>query len=184
MTITQNPIRTTIFYGLICALSLFPANIVLSNMFAESTATRMILWLFMAGYAVLMSRWSGKPILTGVFPLLFLFLTIFMVDSVAAIFLLALVVISWIRSGICFRNYAMIRLAVELLICVVAGALLAIFIADSVAFRALEVWMFFLIQSLYFVIFDSRVMKSENPDAADVFEQASRQAEAVLAKLE
>ncbi len=115
MTISQNPIRTTIFYGLICGLSFIPVYLALNYMLAGPSATCLALCLFGAGYSLLLSRWSGKPIPTIIFPLLLLFMTVFLVDSIAAFFLLSLVVISWIRSGICFRNPAGIRLAVELL---------------------------------------------------------------------
>jgi hypothetical protein len=47
----------------------------------------------------------------------------------------------------------------------------------------LGIWMFFLIQSLYFVIFENRAIMPENQYETDPFERASRQAEAILSDL-
>ena len=180
MAISQNPIRTTVLYGIICGFSFIPVIAALSYVHTGLRAPCLILFLFVAGYAVLLSRWSGKPVLAGAFPLLLLFLAVFLTDSMVAFFLLALVVISWVRSGICFQDRGGRRLVVELSSCIVAGILAAVFTPASVAAWALGVWMLFLIQSLYFVVLADKVKGSEDQYEQDPFERASRQAEAIL----
>lgn len=180
MAISQYPTRTTILYGLICGFSFIPVNFALNYINTGAHALSLHLFLFVAGYTVLLSRWSRKPVPAGAFPLLLLFLTVFLANSMIAFFLLALVVLSWIRSAICFRNRGGSRLAVELLICIVAGVVITVFSPASASEWALGVWMLFLVQSLYFVIFDNGAKDLEDRYEPDPFEQASRQAEAIL----
>ena len=183
MEISQHPIRTTIFFGLICGLSFIPVNLTLSYVLDGPSATYLTLWLYTAGYSLLLSRWRKKPILSSGFPLLLLFVTSFLVNSMAAFYLLSLVVISWIRSGIYFRNPCRIKLVVELLLCVVGGIPVAVFTPGSASTWVLGIWMFFLIQSLYFVIFENRAVMPEDPYGIDPFERAGRQAEEILSNL-
>ena len=183
MKIRQRPVTTTIGFGLICGLSFIPLSQALSAVVSWSSAICLTLWLFAAGYALLLSRWSEQKFSTIFYPILVLLLAVFLVDSMAAFFLLALAVISWIRSGLCFPGQRGIRLAVEMLLCAVGGAQAAVFTPNAALGWALGVWMFFLLQSLYFVILDDRTISPEKKHAfgIDPFEQASRQAEAILA---
>ena len=103
-------------------------------------------------------------------------------DSIAAFYLLSLVVISWIRSGIYFRNLCGIKLVVELLLCVFGGIPPAVFTPGTAFAWMLGIWMFFLIQSLYFVIFENRAILPEDQYETDPFERVSRQAEAILSE--
>ena len=116
------------------------------------------------------------------YPVLFLFLTVFLVQSIAAFFLLALAVISWIRSGLCYQRRRGIRLVVELFLWVAGGALVAVFTPGSALTWALGIWLFFLLQALYFAIFDDTTPPLDciNTQAVDPFERAFRQAEDIL----
>jgi len=182
MIISQHPIRTTIFFGLICALSFIPANLALNYVLHGPSVINLTLWLYAAGYSLLLSHWSKKPILSSGFPLLLLFVMSILVDSIAAFYLLSLVVISWIRSGICFRKPCGVKMLVELLLCVFSGTPAAVFTPGSAFAWVLGIWMFFLIQSLYFVIFENRAILPEDQYETDPFERISRQAEAILSE--
>ena len=183
MIISQHPIRTTLFFGLICGLSFIPVNLTLNYVLPGPRVIYLTLWLYAAGYSLLLSRWSKKPILSSGFPLLLLFVTSFLVDSIAALYLLSLVVISWIRSGLCFRNPCRIKLVVELLLCVLGGIQAAVFTPGSALDWVLGIWMFFLIQSLYFVIIGNNASMPEDQYETDPFERASSLAEAILSDL-
>jgi hypothetical protein len=182
MKILQRPIPTTIIFGLICGLSFTPTNLALSASVSWPTALCLTLWLFAAGYGLLLSRWSSQKYSTIFFPLAVLLLAVFLADSIAAFLLLVLVVTSWIRSGICFQKQKGIRLAVEILLCVAGGVLVALFTPGAAYGWSLGVWMFFLLQSLYFVIFDNKAIEADNNHEfrIDPFEQSSRRAEAIL----
>jgi hypothetical protein len=183
MIISQHPIRTTLFFGLICGLSFIPANLALNYVLPGQSGIYLTLWLYAAGYSLLLSRWSKNPFLSSGFPLLLLFVTSFLVDSIASFYLLSLVVISWIRSGICFRNPCRIKMVVELLLCVFGGIPVVVFTPGSAFAWMLGIWMFFLIQSVYFVIFENRAIIPEDQYETDPFERASRQAKALLSDL-
>ena len=183
MKISQRPIRTTIFFGVICGLSFIPLNFALNYIFSWSGAICLTLWLFVSGYVFLLIRWSEKRFLSITFPLLILFLTIFLAKSTTAFFLFALIVISWIRSGICFQKYTGIRLAVEMLLSFVGGILVVTFAPGTAISWALGIWMFFLVQALYFVFIEyTGNIDEEETAEMDPFEQAGSQAEAILSK--
>jgi hypothetical protein len=59
----------------------------------------------------------------------------------------------------------------------------AVFTPGSAFAWVLGIWMFFLIQSLYFVIFENRAIIPKDQYETDPFERASRQAEAILSDL-
>lgn len=182
MKILQRPVAATIGFGLICSLSFIPTSLIMNTVISWPNAISLTIWLFAAGYALLLCGWSGQKGSTIVFPILVLLLTVFLVNSIAAFFLLLLAVNSWIRSGICFPEKRGIKLAVELLLCALGSALMALFTPSTAMGWALGVWMFFLLQSLYFVVFENRIAATENKHKfrMDPFERASRQAEAIL----
>jgi hypothetical protein len=182
MKILQSPIIATIVFGLICGLSFIPATLALSAAFSRPTAICLTLWLYAAGYALLLSRWSRQKLSTIVFPVLVLLLAVFLVDSLTAFFLMLLVITSWIRSAIFFQENKAVKLAVEMLLCAAGGSLVAVFTPRAAFGWALAVWLFFLLQTLYFIFFDNRNIAPQNNHEfrIDPFEQASRQAEAIL----
>ncbi len=180
MKISKNTIRTTLIFGLICGLVFIPANLALNYVLPGPSAIYLTLWLYTAGYSLLLGRWSKKPLLYSAFPLLLLLVTSFLVDSITAFYLLSLVITSWIRSGIYYRNPCWIRLVVELLICVFVGITVAVFTPGSAFAWVLSIWMFFLNQSLYFIVFENKAVMKKDQYETDLFERASRQAEAIL----
>ena len=176
----KHPIRKTIIYGLSCGLSFVPLSLTLNTFISWSSAFCLALWMFISGYAILLSRWSNTALTSIVFPLLLLVPTIFLIDSMVLFFLLALIVISWIRSGICYQKPGAMGLAVELLLWFLSAVLVRVFTPGSVFAWALGVWMFFLIQTLYFVFFEPADNQEEDSMQIDAFERASRQAETIL----
>jgi len=182
MKILRHPVLTTILLGLVCGISFIPLNLVLNRFFLRSSAICLMIWLCSVGYAIVLGRWSNNKIRPVLFPLLFLLLAVFLVKSIGACFILALAMISWIRSGICFPEYRGLKLAIELLLCVLGGVLINVFMPRSELGWALGIWLFFLIQALYFVVFDSKAIAIEEKIdlAIDPFERASRLAADIL----
>ena len=183
MKISHRPIQTTLFFGLICGLSFIPVSLVLNHLLPGVIAICLTLWLYTTVYALLLSRWSKNPILSGGFPLLLLFIFPFLVDSLVAYYLLSLVVIGWIRSGICFSEPRGRKLIAELLLCVFGGILMVFFTPASTLAWVPCIWMFFLIQTLYLVIFETEAATPEDRYETDPFERAAMQAEAILSNL-
>jgi len=183
MKILQRPVLTTILFGLVCGISFIPLNLVFATIFFGPGAICLTLWLFTAGYALLLCRWSQRKLISVSYPLLFLFFTVLLVQSPGVFFFQALLILSWIRSGICFPEHRGIKFGVEMLLCGAGGALIAAFTPAAILAWALGTWMFFLLQALYFAIFDSktRIPQDKYELKKDPFEQASRRAEDILA---
>jgi hypothetical protein len=162
MKFIKRPVAATIGFGLICGLSFIPVFLALNTMVSRSNAFCLTIWLFAAGYALLLNSWSRQQFSTIVFPMLVLLLAAFLMNSTAAFFIMVL--------------------AVEFLFVAVGGALAALCAPGALFGWALGVWMFFLLQSLYFVIFENRTIAPETKCRFEIdpFERASRQAEAVL----
>jgi len=179
----KHPVRNTILYGLFCGLAFVPLSLALNAFFVWSSAVCLTLWLFLAGYAILLSHWRKKALISSVFPLLLLVPTIFLSDSMVLFFILALMVISWIRSGICYQRPGVMGLAVELLLCLLGAVLVQVFTPGSAAAWALGVWMFFLVQALYFVFFEPTANRKEEPTRVDAFEWANKQAHRILTEV-
>jgi hypothetical protein len=178
-------IRKTIFYGLIWGLAFIPICVTLNLALDASYAIGLALWLCVAGDAILMSRWSNSSLSSLTFPLMLLFLAIFLVKSVTAFWLLALLVIGWIRSGICFQTSPASRLGVEVVLIITGCFLAGAFTFGSTLAASLGVWMFFLMQALYFVIFEDGSNLTADTLQPERFEQARTLAEDILsARLE
>ncbi len=180
MKSTANPIRSTIIWGLIGGLLYIPLCVALSRFLFWPASFQVSLWVLLAGYAVLLSRWAPESLRSISLPLLLLFLAAFFIRSTSAFLFTSLVMLGWIRSGICFKEKPSLKrfgaeiglgLATGLLVC---GAMPAVDLAS-----ALGIWLFFLIQALYFVIFDYR-SDFEAEIEVDPFEKAKMAARKIL----
>lgn len=173
------PIRTTLVVGLICGLAFIPLSLGLSVFVDIATAFALIIWLYTAVYSVLLCRWGGKRSASIIFPLLLLLAAVFFTSSLTAFFIAALFIFSWIRSGICFER-SLHGMWAELAIGLGGGALVSLFVNGSGVTWALGIWMFFLIQALYFVFIDVPVASKSEKQDIDPFERSRRMAEEIL----
>jgi hypothetical protein len=71
-------------------------------------------------------------------------------------------------------------LTAELLLCILGGILVVAFTSGSLFAWAVGVWMFFLVQALYFVFLGPTDDQQEESIEIDAFERASGQAERIL----
>ena len=179
MNTAAHPIRTTIGFGLICGLAFIPLVIGFGYVIAGKAAFCLTLWVYLAAYGLLMVHWGKKSITSVIFPLLLALMTIFGEVSVSAFLFIAMGIFSWIRSGICFPTPFKRRLVSEAILGIGAGVLIGSFSPISLINWAMAIWMFFLIQALYFVIFEDHHVKGQELQR-DAFEQAREQAEKIL----
>lgn len=178
MKTINRPLRTTIVYGLLCGLLSVPITSALRLFVHPQFAFPLTVWLYIAGYSVLLARWGKKNPAIVFFPLLLLLGFLLLSGSTTAFLFLGLGVLSWIRSSLCFEKSLFRMLFAELFTGAGGGVLVAGFAPHSAIGLALGVWLFFLIQSVYFVLFADLGIK-ETPDM-DPFEQAGRHAERIL----
>jgi uncharacterized membrane protein len=180
MKSTAKPIRSTIIWGLIGGLLYIPLCIALSRFMLWPVSFQLSLSVLLAGYGVLLSRWAPESLRSISLPLLLLFLAAFFIRSTSAFFFVSLVVLSWIRSGICFKEKPFLkRFGAEIGLGLATGLLVSGAVPAAAIAGALGIWLFFLIQALYFVLFDYR----SDPEArieVDPFEKAKIAARKIL----
>ncbi len=179
MKITRRPMLATILFGLLCGVVFIPVNMVVGYIVYSPAAFRLAIWIYLAFYGFLLSRWGKVSPLSIVFPLLILFFFVFWGDSNSAFLLLTLGILSWVRSGVCFQRPLAKMFAAELAVCLGGSSLVAYFAPYSTVTWAMGIWMFFLVQSLYFVLVRD-IDDEKQRLVLDPFEQARRQAERLL----
>ena len=181
MNTTRHSIRSTIIYGLVCGMAFLPLSQMLNLFVFWPQAICLALWICLAGYALMLNLWGEWTPGQTLFPLVNLLPVIFLTDSIVLFFILALIACGWIRSGICYPKTGTRGVAVELLLGLPAILLVLVFTPGSVSGWALGTWMFFLIQALYFVFFDTTINPGNDNVRLDVFDEASKKAEQILA---
>ncbi len=176
----KRPVRSTLVYGLISALTVMPAAWPLAGLIGWPMAFKLVLWTDLAFYAVLLSRWSGKGLLTIVFPLALMLGTALWPGVYFGFFFLGLGVLGWIRSGICFSGTPVRAVAAEIITVAGGSGLVTLLNPGSTVTWAISIWLFFLVQALYFFIVPATDLQNTARTAEDPFEQALREAQRVL----
>ena len=180
MNTVSTPIRTTIIFGIIGGLCFMPLAIGFNTVLPGSTAFCLTMWIYLAIYSVLLIKGCGQKMTSIAFPLLIALLTIIWTDSSTSSLIIATGVLSWVRSGICYPNQFTKRVMAEIVLCAGGGFLIAGFAPVSAINCAIAIWLFILIQALYFVFFENSNI--EQPRfKKDPFEAAREQAENILA---
>jgi hypothetical protein len=180
MKSATKPIGSTIVWGLIGGLVYIPLCSALNLMVFWSLGFRLSLWILLAGYAFLLSRWALRPLRSISLPLLLLLLSALLIESATAFLISAFVILSWIRSGICFKRKPLLkRLGAEAGLGLASGLLVYGAVPGVTPGWALGVWLFFLIQALYFVLFEYQ-SDPQTRIEADPFEKAKLAAEKIL----
>ena len=112
---TVKPVRATILWGLLGAILYLPAGLLLHFRLTWPLGDWLFLWALLAGYSLMLSRWASKPVSSIALPLIILLVAALLLHSAATMGYVALGILAWIRSGICFtqRRPAM-RFAAEI----------------------------------------------------------------------
>ena len=174
------PLRLTVIWGLIGGLVYIPLCSALSLMVFWPLAIRLSLWILLAGYAVLLSHCASRPLRSIGLPLLLLLVSALLIQSITSFLFTAVLVLSWIRSGISFKEKPLLkRLGAEMIPGLGSGLLIYGAAPGVTLIWALGVWLFFLIQALYFVLFEYQ-SDSETKIEVDPFERAKMAAEKIL----
>ena len=173
-----HPVRTTILYGFAAALFFMPAVIGMGKIMAWPLAFRLAIWAIILGYSYLLAFWSGKGSAQIIFPQLILLAAALWSNSVVFFLALAILVLCWIRQS-CFKQSTVKALLTETLVSGGAVALILFFNPHSTLSLAISTWLFFLVQSLYFVFFYPAVAAG-SISSPDPFTRACKQAEEIL----
>src|SRR5512147_213697 len=98
------PVRTTIVMGLAFGLLFVPVCTALNLLLPWQGAFRLTLWFFLAAYSLLLCRWAAASLLACGFPLAVLLASSFWLRSGHDFLFLLVLVLGWVRSGVCFRK--------------------------------------------------------------------------------
>ena len=155
-----------------------PAVILMGKIIAWPLAFRLAIWAIVLGYSYLLVSWSGKGTVKIIFPQLILLAAALWSNSIVFFLVLALLVLCWIRQR-CFMKSTVKALVIETVVCGGAVALILFFNPHSTPSLAISTWLFFLVQSLYFVFFYPATTAADKP-SPDRFARACKQAEEIL----
>ena len=180
MKSTAKPLRSTIIWGLIGGLLYIPLCVGLSYFMLWPMSFQVSLWVLLAGYGILLSRWAPKSLGSITLPLLLVLLSALFIGSTSTFMFISLVVLSWIRSGVCFKEKPFLkRFGTETGLGLATGLLLSGAIPGVTIAWALGIWLFFLIQALYFVLLDHST-DPETKIEIDPFEKSKMAAQKIL----
>jgi hypothetical protein len=143
---------------------------------------KIILWAEVFVYSLLLSRWSNTNILSLVFPMAILLGAALWMNVYTGYFLLLLGVLSWVRSGICFNDKPVRAIMAEV-VSVAAGVfLIGVWMPSGMLQWVLGIWLFGLVQCLYFYIVGWERQGRGEREAMDSFEQARQELEKILSR--
>lgn len=174
----NGPVRTTVFFGAASALCAVPLAL-----FQVPWLWPMLFQLFLGmnviSYSALLCRWSNTGLPALLFPALFTCLAVAWPNSHQDFLLIVLAMFSWIRSGICYQCAGFIAVIAEAMTLVGGIAFLLFRWPHSLLALPLSIWLFFLVQSLYFSLLPDEA-HTTGPKSVDSFELATREVERLL----
>jgi hypothetical protein len=174
------PVRTTIVFAMLSAMVVWPAAGFLTAPLGWATAFRLMLWASLSGYGLLLVRWSGRRLTSPLIPLALLLATALWPGGDGAFFFMALGVLAWVRSGICFDNTPLRAVIAETITIAGGAGLVAALNPGTPLTWTLSIWLFFLIQCLYFFIVPILSPARDKTLPEDPFERACRNARQIL----
>lgn len=156
MTHAYKPVILTIVFGLLCGLLFAPFMYGATYLCAWRFAFRLALCVFLTCYAIGLSEWSRGNRQALVLPLIMVFGLAALESSHAVFLLIYLGLFAVIRSSLLQPD--LLRLiGLEGVLCLGGGVFVYSLNPRTNLAWALGIWIFFLIQSLYFVIWKSAV---------------------------
>jgi hypothetical protein len=179
MNSDRRPVRTTIILGGLGGLAFCLVGLAGASRGLWPWIAFGIVWCLMAIYALMLVRWSGRGLPAVLFPLLVLAVAGVVMPRAGVAFGLALAVFSWLRSGICYPCASFQALFREFFLCGGGGLVLALWGPLTPLSWALGIWLFSLVQALFFVLFEPGALSPEGPPP-DPFDQAQRRIEELL----
>ncbi len=173
----SKPIRNTVWLGAMAGLVMAGTTFLIAPLLGWTLTVNLTLAVIFVAYGRLLlhraDRGPGAALLAGA-----ILVAVALTGRMPGYLALLLGMLSWLRSGVCFPGPMIPKAMAELALCLGGAALVAVFAPRTPLSWALGVWLFFLVQSLYFVG-QSDGRASRDP-GGDPFEAARRRAERLL----
>jgi len=175
-----SPAAATVIFAAAAAVLLAAAVFWPQRFVPRTTTLNAGMFLCLAAYAAFLARWSGRALRAVFAPLLILATVAVFAGSVTGFVVPAAAGLSWIRSGICFSGSMPRRVCAEAIACPAGLALVWLLQPPGAYGWALGMWMFGLIQALYFVVVDAEHTGQPEKQGQDRMAKAHRRAGALL----
>ncbi len=179
MSSSVKAILGTLVFGLVWGILMFLMASTPPWAFSRFHLFQWTLWICLAMYGVILARWSKTSLSSILLPMALPSLLLVLKSPPSMFYVSCLLMLSWMRSGICFQRTLLGSIGKELAICFGGVALMAFFSPRTALSWGLGIWLFFLWQSLYFLC-GNPFHEAEEEPLIDRFERARRRAEAIL----
>jgi hypothetical protein len=175
-----SPVAASVIFAAAAALMVAAVTNLPFRMIHRATALNTAMFLGIAAYVGFLGRLSGKNYRDFFAPLVILSAVLVAGGSVTSFVIPAAATLSWIRSGICFPGPLPRRVFAEAIFCAAGQALAWMLQPPGLYGWALSVWLFWLIQSLYFLVVDPEPGSLFERPGRNKFEAAHSRAEVLL----
>jgi len=175
-----SPAASTVIFTAAVATLMAVVTILPLRSIPRPTATNAAIFLCLTAYSAFLARWSGRSLRALFAPLFMLAAVMAVAGSVTGFVVPAAAGLAWVRSGICFSGSMPRRVCAEAIACPAGLALAWLLQPPGTYGGALSIWMFGLIQALYFVVVDAERTALPEKKGQDGMAQAHRRAGALL----
>jgi hypothetical protein len=180
MNLKISPVATSVIFAAAAALLVAAVAILPLRPIPRATALNAVIYLWLAAYSAFLARSGGRSLRALFAPLFILAAVLAVAGSVTGFAVPAAAGLSWIRSGICFQGSMRRRVCAEAIACPAGLALVWLLQPPGPYGCALSIWMFGLIQALYFVVVDAERSGRPEPTSQERLEKAHGRADALL----
>lgn len=175
-----SPVAASLIFAAASAALMAAVAILPLRSIHRPVAANAAIFLCLAAYSTFLARSSGRSLRALFAPFLMLSAVLAVAGSVTEFVVPAAAGLAWVRSGICFPGPTAGRVGAEALTGPAGLALVRLLQPPGACGWALEIWMFGILQALYFVIVDIGNAGPLEKQVPDKIAQARRRAEALL----
>lgn len=167
-------VSATLVYAFAAGLTMLLLRYWNPDLLQWTEPQKPVLWTVVAAYSLFLARWSKTPFTALFFPLAMLAVSALQPGDPAGFCMVALITLSWIRSGVCFGGPVLRRFAAEAVTAAGGGVLVSLLVPAGSPFAAqiLGMVFFLLVQALYFFIITGDSEWRERKNDTDPFERA------------
>jgi hypothetical protein len=180
MNLRMSPVAASVILAAAAAMLVATATILPLRPIPRTTTLNAAIFLCIVAYSAFLARSSGRSPRALFAPLFMLAAVLAVAGSVSGFVVPAAACLSWVRSGISFQGSIPRRVCAEGLTCAAGLALVWLLQPPGPCGWALSIWMFGLIQALYFVLVDAERSGLPEKQVQDRMAKTHRRAETLL----
>ena len=176
----MSPVAASVIFAAAAAMLVATVTILPLRPIPRTTALNAAIFLCLAAYSAFLARSNGRSLRALIAPLFVLAAVLAVAGSITGLVAPAAAGLSWVRSGICFQGSMPRRVCAEAVTCAAGLALVWLLQPPGTYGWALSIWMFGLIQALYFVLVEAERSGLPEPDVQARIEKAHGRADVLL----